>query len=895
MSTITTSNNIKKIKEFIYNHEQVLIRRKRFLENNRPIFLDDLVIKNETGLSDIEIHNAIENLRTNNITEFIIFKNPQYQIDPKKNPEYFIRSRMFHTVWCLYKSINILSRPRQEQSDVGDLQYIRYIKRRPKRSNLLVDIFNDVDVKKILNYPSESIILDTIKAIKLDKNLDYEKISNFQLKSTITILKNLATKKQTKGIVIVAGTGSGKSFAYQFPILLWILNKKIKKHEEFLQRKTKKLEVNCSAILIFPRNALAQDQHNNLIEIIRVINEHIDSIKGFGADKKKFLKIKEPMTDFFSKVSQKLDEKYGTDPHEGNPDIIITSPESLTRRLLNPTCHQVYRKGIDLVLFDEVHLWEGLHGAYISSLTARLRNLLEHHKKPPLFVGMSATIEQPDSHCQKLFSLSAGDKPKLISQDENDDTEPYSIEHHLMLKPRSGRSPLGVAINTTSCLIHNRRDGLANCHSEPRMGGQTIDTERKPKSITFIDSLNTTAGFTDKLNDYEFFKFPNHRPGVTPGRKYIYFNRPEQRLRGNNQRPNTTYCNSCIDRTLPMMLSCQSYIDGKCWYSSQDDADFHSTQRYGNWIQLDVGRVEYPTDNIRSERVSSVDRSYNDKYEYFRMHKTVPIYDRQEPPSIYIRSEIDNIVATSAMEVGVDFKNIKEIIQYGDIRSPSSYRQKTGRGAREGNQVDGLFVLSIINNTPLGYSRFKHFSRLVYSSLDPIKLQPTNPFILKSQCFSSIFDFIATCGINIFDIGNMDPKILEKNFAAVQQILSSKELKTYLENFIALYSNFTQNIITETIDNTEEFIKKLSEKYELEVNNKKIEYSLYQWLIKSQKDNEILVAVMNKFGVSDSETKNKAIEDMSEEVEKLKAISKEFFPNDNEIDELLDRLPEVLK
>ena len=265
MSTITTSNNIKKIKEFIYNHEQVLIRRKRFLEKNRPIFLDDLVIKNETGLSDIEIHNAIENLRTNNITEFIIFKNPQYQIDPKKNPEYFIRSRMFHTVWCLYKSINILSRPRQEQSDVGDLQYIRYIKRRPKRSNLLVDIFNDVDVKKILNYPSESIILDTIKAIKLDKNLDYEKISNFQLKSTITILKNLATKKQTKGIVIVAGTGSGKSFAYQFLILLWILNKKIKKHEEFLQRKTKKLEVNCSAILIFPRNALAQDQHNNLI------------------------------------------------------------------------------------------------------------------------------------------------------------------------------------------------------------------------------------------------------------------------------------------------------------------------------------------------------------------------------------------------------------------------------------------------------------------------------------------------------------------------------------------------------------------------------------------------------------------------------------------------------
>ena len=142
---------------------------------------------------------------------------------------------------------------------------------------------------------------------------------------------------------------------------------------------------------------------------------------------------------------------------------------------------------------------------------------------------------------------------------------------------------------------------------------------------------------------------------------------------------------------------------------------------------------------------------------------------------------------------------------------------------------------------------------------------------------------------------NMEPKLLEKNFSEVQKILLSNELKSYLKNFVSLHSNFKQEIITETIKNNKEFIKKLSEKCELEIKNKTVEYSIYQLLIKSQTDNDILFSMMKKFGISDSETKNNAIESMNVEIQKLKDASRECFANDNEIDKFLEHLPDVLK
>ena len=39
----------------------------------------------------------------------------------------------------------------------------------------------------------------------------------------------------------------------------------------------------------------------------------------------------------------------------------------------------------------------------------------------PLFIGMSATIDKPDIHCQKLFGLiTTNQRPPIIEEDPNE-------------------------------------------------------------------------------------------------------------------------------------------------------------------------------------------------------------------------------------------------------------------------------------------------------------------------------------------------------------------------------------------------------------------------------------------------------------------------------------------
>ena len=615
---MSLTENIDVVREIIYELEADLIKNKKFLDDhNQPIFLTNVEIQKNSTLSEKEIIDIIRHLEKNLKTEFIIFEN--LLITDEKNVQYLIRSRIYHTVWCLYKTEN---RPRMERN-VADYQYIRHIKRKPVLNNKIDDIFLDQEIQQIFQWGKHhhKLIVEIIGHLK--NTTKYNKMSNFQRDSTNNIIKKLSKNNNSNGLVLVAGTGSGKSFAYQFPLLLWILNKKINMYEEYLSGKIKKpnLHVNCSGLLIFPRKSLARDQNDSIIELIEKINEFISN-NVHDTDKKEFLKIKKPVTDFGSQVG-KLDEVYGTDSNLGYPDIIITNPESLNKRLINPECHPVYRNGIDVILYDEVHMWDTIGGAGIASLNARLQNLFKINSKFPLFIGMSATIDKPDIHCQKLFCLFKNNqKIPVIMQNDEDENEKFSIEYHLMLKPASGRYVSGVAIESTSCLLHNRRNGLASCHDDANSGSNVIG-EEKPKTITFLNSLNGSGKYHHDLNNYERFEWDRGQDPPAANRKlirsYLYYNKPRQ---GQSGVPHTEPCTDCVNRTSPDIFNCNYYRNGECWYYSQDDANQFANLRFGDWHPIAPG-VRIPLDNIRSTRVTSIEKDLKpseDKYDYFKMN-----------------------------------------------------------------------------------------------------------------------------------------------------------------------------------------------------------------------------------------------------------------------------------
>ena len=79
-------------------------------------------------------------------------------------------------------------------------------------------------------------------------------------------------------------------------------------------------------------------------------------------------------SDYGGIIASKLPDHYQFEKH----DVIFTNTDTLKKRLYNPICHHTYQYGIDLVLMDEIHLTDGLQGAYASGLFKRLSNLLKH-------------------------------------------------------------------------------------------------------------------------------------------------------------------------------------------------------------------------------------------------------------------------------------------------------------------------------------------------------------------------------------------------------------------------------------------------------------------------------------------------------------------------------------
>ena len=911
--------DIREVGNNIEYLEDRFIQQKKFIDTDgKPIFITDLDIER---ISSLDLNRIRDSLRLLSQEQYMVFDNIQqgYYFDDKGNDlpvEIIVRSRIFHTIWCITQTETVAS-PVNFQN-VGDWKYVKHVKKIEERNIHLGTIYQDnnyPEVQKIITKIGGQFISELFDHIS--NNLEhFNGISNFQRRSVIITLDRLAkqTQSPTDGLTIVAGTGQGKSFAYQFPLLIWILLKKLSVYEQLLHGKIKQnqLNVNCSGLLLFPRIALADDQNKGLIKLINIINDYIENSNIAQTAKKTFLKIKPPVVDHSHGTG-------GPESYRGRPDIIITTPSSLENRLSDPRCSDLFREGIDVVLYDEVHLHKGIAGAEITAHNVRLQNLFS---KPTLFMGMSATIDKPELHCQKLFAL--GTSPEIIQPDEIEIENgiDFTIEHHLMLKPAGGRSHAGVALETTSCLLHNRRiGGLRRWHEAD---GHNYDNQRitadiqnflreKPKTITFINSLDGSGKYVEDINDYENYlsdttKFGGnggesipHPPEKKPKKKYYFYNKPKQGQSFDSA--NNSYsesCENCINKISPDVLDCEFYRRGECWYFSQDDSNQFNQSRWRPVARPTNGEPPtwMPFDNIRSKRVSSKETSQTDIEKYFMENKQV--WDRDAPPLGGRRQphygnniQIDNVVSTPTLEVGVDFDHVEEIIQFGSVDSASSYKQKAGRGAREGNVNSGLFVMSVIDTTPTSYFHFKHFERLVKSSLDPIRLEPLNENVVNTHIFRSIFDYFSKEGIDLFQIRKgpnnrfTHDEVLDQYSNAIA-ILQTAKLKKYLKNFLDIIKFNDPNKVDEAIQYTTEFLQELGGEISLEVGGNQETHTLHEWLIKSMEEQRYLRTLGDRLESNNRiEEKNR---DIIQQLDKFEQIFRQQYPNDNQFFDEIEKI-----
>ncbi len=164
-------------------------------------------------------------------------------------------------------------------------------------------------------------------------------------------------------VVVSTGTGSGKSMAYQLPVLTAL-----------------SAEARATALYIAPTKALAADQLRALAELA-------------PAD------VRPALFD-------------GDTPREerewvrANARLILTNPDMLHRGVLpRHAAWQAFLRRLRYVVIDECHVYRGVFGSHVAQVIRRLRRICARYGSTPVFVLASATVGDPATTAGRLIGL----------------------------------------------------------------------------------------------------------------------------------------------------------------------------------------------------------------------------------------------------------------------------------------------------------------------------------------------------------------------------------------------------------------------------------------------------------------------------------------------------------
>ncbi|WP_304654748.1 DEAD/DEAH box helicase [Sporolactobacillus sp. STSJ-5] len=200
-----------------------------------------------------------------------------------------------------------------------------------------------------------------------------------------------------KDVVLVTPTASGKTLCYNLPVL-----------ETMIEHPEKR------ALYFFPTKALAQDQKNEMAELINTIGVPIKSHTYDG--------------DTAGSIRQKIRQA---------GQIVMTNPDMLHASILpHHTKWVSLFENLQFVVIDELHTYRGVFGSHVANVIRRLKRICRYYGSSPQFICTSATIANPREHAEAL----TGRKMFLIDRNG----APSVRKHFLIYNPPVTNKQLNV-------------------------------------------------------------------------------------------------------------------------------------------------------------------------------------------------------------------------------------------------------------------------------------------------------------------------------------------------------------------------------------------------------------------------------------------------------------------
>jgi len=179
--------------------------------------------------------------------------------------------------------------------------------------------------------------------------------------------ETLDRARQREHLVIATGTASGKSLAYQLPVVERLLT-----------------DDSAAALYLAPTKALAHDQ----LRAIRAM---------------KLPQVRAAVLDGDVEQTER-------DAIRRTANWVLTNPDLLHRSLLpNHRWWADLLHRLAFVIIDESHVARGVFGGHVALVIRRLRRLVERYSGDPTFLLASATIGNPGRHAAALTGLEVGE------------------------------------------------------------------------------------------------------------------------------------------------------------------------------------------------------------------------------------------------------------------------------------------------------------------------------------------------------------------------------------------------------------------------------------------------------------------------------------------------------
>ena len=605
--------------------------------------------------------------------------------------------------------------------------------------------------------PSYLLEENQLNLTSLQKNIwkdltDGFSLARFQCNATTELLKENSIYN---GVIVTAGTGSGKTLSFYLPALLKIVDSIEKDNSNWTR-----------VIAAYPRVELLRDQFSEAIQqslsISKTLKQNnrrpirIGALYGAIPNKASIEELRNkgwkrniqdtgwicpiincPYTNtelvwLDSDINQNIECLVPNNGVEGaitlsseyiiltrerlikeTPDLLFITLEMLNKRLSDSKVNRLFgirKKKAQkpfLMLLDEVHTYTGTTGAQASIVLKRWKQALI---SPVKFVGLSATLNEAERFFSELTGIYENKVVEITPQ--SDEMIEEGSEYQIILKgnPVNKTSLLSTTIQTIMLIgrILNPVGSIKRKAFKEIVYGEKV--------FAFSDDLDVTNRLFDDLKDAEGFDiFNNSDPKSEP-------------------------------------LSIHRKVDGKT-------NDFKERTINGqNWtICEDIGHPFDGSDlrsKLRISRTSSQDTG--------------------------VDTESSVVVATASLEVGFNDPTVGAVVQHKAPYNWANFLQRKGRaGRKRGTKPFMITTLSDFGRDRVAFNYYEYF----FNPIVPIQRLPIyNRYILKIQATITLFDWLSKMlSINGVWIFNFLSKPIEK------QTLRKEEIKNeilYLLNQI---------------------------------------------------------------------------------------------------------------